>query len=92
MITLTEKEEKGFQIAKVCKICLLSIEENELYKVRDHCHITKVAPRFSTKFVDKFRFIASSLSELAENLFEGKSRFRETLKLFSMNILIVGVN
>ncbi|KAE9522549.1 hypothetical protein AGLY_017056 [Aphis glycines] len=40
MITLTEKEEKEFQIAKVCKICLLSFEENELYKVRDHCHIT----------------------------------------------------
>ncbi len=144
MITLTEKEEKEFQIAKVCKICLLSFEENELFKVRDHCHITgkyrqcicfkcnfeitnpsfvpiffhnlsydshfiirelgfddknihvipnsvekyisfskEVAPRFSIKFVDTFRFMASSLSELAKNLLEDKSRFKETLKLFS---------
>ncbi|KAE9523791.1 hypothetical protein AGLY_015851 [Aphis glycines] len=87
MITLTEKEEKEFQIAKVCKICLLSFEENELYKVRDHCHITEVALRFSIKFVDTFRFMASSLSELAENLLEDKSRFKETLKLFSNKTL-----
>ncbi|KAF0760287.1 Uncharacterized protein FWK35_00008877 [Aphis craccivora] len=40
MITLTEKEEKKIQIAKVCKICLISFEENYLYKVRDRCHIT----------------------------------------------------
>ncbi|KAE9536141.1 hypothetical protein AGLY_007364 [Aphis glycines] len=111
MITLTKKEEKEFQIAKVCKICLLSFEENELYKVRDHCHITElgfddknihvipnstekyisfskeVALRFSIKFVDTFRFMASSLSELAENLLEDKSRFKETLKLFSNKTL-----
>ncbi|KAE9522671.1 hypothetical protein AGLY_016944 [Aphis glycines] len=148
MITLTEKEEKEFQIAKFCKICLLSFEENELYKVRDHCHITgkyrqcicfkcnfeitnpsfvpiffhnlsydshfiirelgfddknihvipnstekyisfskEVALRFSIKFVDTFRFMASSLSELAENLLEDKSRFKETLKLFSNKTL-----
>ncbi|KAE9544290.1 hypothetical protein AGLY_001469 [Aphis glycines] len=148
MITLTEKEEKEFQIAKVCKICLLSFEENELYKVRDHCHITgkyrqcicfkcnfeitnpsfvpiffhnlsydshfiirelgfddknihvipnstekyisfskEVALRFSIKFVDTFRFMASSLSELADNLLEDKSRFKETLKLFSNKTL-----
>ncbi|KAE9530026.1 hypothetical protein AGLY_011488 [Aphis glycines] len=62
MITLTEKEEKEFQIAKV-------------------------ALRFSIKFVDTFRFMASSLSELAENLLEDKSRFKETLKLFSNKTL-----
>ncbi|XP_060847730.1 LOW QUALITY PROTEIN: uncharacterized protein LOC132931392 [Rhopalosiphum padi] len=43
----------------------------------------EIAPRFSIKFVDTFRFMASSLSELAENLSEDKSRFRETLKIFS---------
>ncbi|KAF0730974.1 Uncharacterized protein FWK35_00029456 [Aphis craccivora] len=134
MIALTEKEEKEFRIAKVCKICLLSFEENEY-----HCHIAgkykqcicfksnfeinnlsfvpfffhnlsydshfiirelgfddknihvipnfsekyisfskEVAPIFSIKFFDTFRFMASSLSGLAENLLEDKSRFKET--------------
>ena len=45
--------------------------------------LVEVAPRFNIKFVDTFRFMASSLSELAENLLEDKSRFKETLKLFS---------
>ncbi|KAE9544099.1 hypothetical protein AGLY_001788 [Aphis glycines] len=47
----------------------------------------EVALIFSIKFVDTFRFMASSLSELAENLLEDKSRFKETLKLFSNKTL-----
>lgn len=43
----------------------------------------EIASRFNIKFVDSFRFMASSLSELADNLNEDKSRFRETIKIFS---------
>ncbi|KAE9525805.1 hypothetical protein AGLY_014031 [Aphis glycines] len=64
MITLTEKEEKEFQIAKVCKICLLSFEENELYKVRDHCHITACnSSDFASLLNTKFDKILAEESE-----------------------------
>ncbi|XP_060855282.1 uncharacterized protein LOC132932956 [Metopolophium dirhodum] len=47
----------------------------------------EIAPKFSIKFVDTFRFMSESLSKLAENLSEDKSRFRETLKIFSAEAL-----
>ncbi|XP_060855588.1 uncharacterized protein LOC132933299 [Metopolophium dirhodum] len=47
----------------------------------------EIAPRFSIKFVDTFRFMSESLSKLATNLSEDKTRFRETLKIFSMQSL-----
>ena len=47
----------------------------------------EIAYRFSIKFVDTFRFMSESLSKLANNLSEDKSRFRETLKIFPMKAL-----
>jgi len=44
-----------------------------------------ISPKFSIKFIDTFRFLADSLSKLAKNLAEDKSRFRETAKIFSSN-------
>jgi len=37
---LTLKEEKHFLKAKVCEKCLIPFKDNNLLKVRDHCHIT----------------------------------------------------
>ncbi|KAE9543638.1 hypothetical protein AGLY_002034 [Aphis glycines] len=74
MITLTEKEEKEFQIAKVCKICLLSFEENELYKVKDHCHIT-----VTRKVVFPYEYI-DSWGKLNETRLPSKSAFYNSLK------------
>ncbi|KAE9521636.1 hypothetical protein AGLY_017932 [Aphis glycines] len=145
---LTLKEEKNFQKAKVCEKCLLTFKDNNLLKVRDHCHITgnyrrcicvkcnfqltnpsfvpiffhnlaydshfiirelgcndkdihvipnssekyisfskAIAPKFNIKFVDTYRFMAEKLSKLAKNLSEDKSRFRETIKIFSIEVL-----
>ncbi|CAI6372082.1 unnamed protein product [Macrosiphum euphorbiae] len=47
----------------------------------------EIAYKFSIKFVDTFRFMSESLSKLAEKLSEDKSRFRETLKIFSTKAL-----
>ncbi|XP_008178595.1 uncharacterized protein LOC103307910 [Acyrthosiphon pisum] len=148
MIKLTGKEEEHFQRTKFCEKCLKHFKNNNLIKVRDHCHFTgkyrqclclqcnfeittpsfvpiffhnlsydshfiirelgcddkdihiipnssekyisfskEIAPRFSIKFVDTFRFMSESLSKLATNLSEDKTRFRETLKIFSMQSL-----
>lgn len=46
-----------------------------------------ISYKFSIKFVDTFRFMADSLSNLTKNLSEDKSRFRETVKIFSPNSL-----
>ncbi|KAE9521487.1 hypothetical protein AGLY_018121, partial [Aphis glycines] len=142
------KEEKHFQKAKVCEKCLLSFKDNNLLKVRDHCHITgnyrrcicvkcnfqltnpsfvpiffhnltydshfiirelgcndkdihvipnssekyisfskEIAPKFNVKFVDTYRFMAEKLSKLAKILSEDKLRFRETIKVFSIEVL-----
>jgi len=47
----------------------------------------EIAFRFCIKFVDTFRFMSDSLSNLTTNLSEDKSRFRETLKIFSKESL-----
>jgi len=47
----------------------------------------EIVSRFSIKFVDTFRFMASSLSSLADNLSEDKTRFRETIKIFPIDKL-----
>ncbi|XP_022182827.1 uncharacterized protein LOC111042507 [Myzus persicae] len=49
--------------------------------------IKEIAFKFSIKFVDTFRFMSESLSKLATNLSEDKSRFRETSKIFSKKAL-----
>ncbi|KAE9522371.1 hypothetical protein AGLY_017202, partial [Aphis glycines] len=46
-----------------------------------------IAPKFNIKFVDTYRFMAEKLSKLAKNLSEDKSRFRETIKIFSIEML-----
>ncbi|KAE9522284.1 hypothetical protein AGLY_017327 [Aphis glycines] len=46
-----------------------------------------IAPKFNIKFVDTYRFMAEKLSKLAKNLSEDKSRFRETIKIFSIDVL-----
>ncbi|XP_060855571.1 uncharacterized protein LOC132933276 [Metopolophium dirhodum] len=148
MDKLTDKEEQRFQRTKFCQKCSKHFKNNNLVKVRDHCHFTgkyrqclclqcnfeitspsfvpiffhnlsydshfiirelgcddkdihiipnssekyisfskEIAPRFSIKFVDTFRFMSESLSKLAANLSEDKLRFRETLKIFSIKSL-----
>lgn len=46
-----------------------------------------ISSKFRIKFVDTFRFISDSSSNLAKNLSEDKSKFAETLKVFSSNYL-----
>ncbi|XP_022180830.1 uncharacterized protein LOC111041004 [Myzus persicae] len=47
----------------------------------------EIAPKFSIKFVDTYRFIAEKLSKLGKNLSEDKLKFRETIKVFSIKVL-----
>ncbi|KAL4083511.1 hypothetical protein QTP88_028827 [Uroleucon formosanum] len=47
----------------------------------------EIAPKFNIKFVDTYYFMAEKLSKLAKNLSEDKLRFRETMKVFSINVL-----
>ncbi|KAE9521408.1 hypothetical protein AGLY_018230 [Aphis glycines] len=46
-----------------------------------------IQDKFNIKFIDTFRFMSESLSSLADNLSEDKTRFRETLKIFSLSTL-----
>ncbi len=46
-----------------------------------------IQDKFNIKFIDTFRFMSESLSSLAYNLSEDKTRFRETLKIFSLSTL-----
>ncbi|KAL4084059.1 hypothetical protein QTP88_029375 [Uroleucon formosanum] len=47
----------------------------------------EIAPKFNIKFVDTYRFMAEKLSKLANNLSEDKLSFRETMQVFSINVL-----
>ncbi|KAL4153547.1 hypothetical protein QTP88_001380 [Uroleucon formosanum] len=47
----------------------------------------EIAPKFNIKFVDTYRFMTEKLSKLAKNLSEDKLRLRETMKVFSINVL-----
>ncbi|KAE9522117.1 hypothetical protein AGLY_017505 [Aphis glycines] len=46
-----------------------------------------IQDKFNIKFIDTFRFMSESLSSLADNISEDKTRFRETLKIFSLSTL-----
>uniref|UniRef100_A0A2S2R9P8 DNA-directed DNA polymerase n=1 Tax=Sipha flava TaxID=143950 RepID=A0A2S2R9P8_9HEMI len=46
-----------------------------------------ISSNFKIKFVDTFHFLSDSLDSLAKNLAEDPTRFRETLKVFSLNNL-----
>ncbi|KAE9543747.1 hypothetical protein AGLY_002143 [Aphis glycines] len=46
-----------------------------------------IQDKFNIKFIDTFRFMSESLSSLTDNLSEDKTRFRETLKIFSLSTL-----
>ena len=46
-----------------------------------------IQDKFNIKFIDTFRFMSESLSSLADNLSDDKTRFRETLKIFSLSAL-----
>lgn len=48
-----------------------------------------ISSKLSIKFIDIFRSMADSLSNLAKNLSEDKTRFRETAKIFHRNSLDV---
>lgn len=70
----------------------LGCDENDIHVIPNSSEkyisfSKEIAPRFNIKFVDTFRFMSDSLSKLAENLSEDKSRFRETLKIFSFKAL-----
>ncbi|KAL4083783.1 hypothetical protein QTP88_029099 [Uroleucon formosanum] len=47
----------------------------------------EIAPKFNIKFVDTNRFMAEKLSKLAKNVSEVKLKFRETMKVFSINVV-----
>ncbi|XP_022161257.1 uncharacterized protein LOC111027265, partial [Myzus persicae] len=44
----------------------------------------EIAPKFSIKFVDTYRFMAKKLSKQAKNSSEDKLRFRETIKVLDL--------
>ncbi|XP_050059716.1 uncharacterized protein LOC126551002 [Aphis gossypii] len=52
----------------------------------------EIAPKFNLKSVDTYRFMAEKLSKLAKNLSEDKLRFRETIKVFSIEITLTDEN
>ena len=47
----------------------------------------QIEGKFYIKFIDTFRFMSESLSNLADNLSEDKSRFKETLKFFPLEAI-----
>ncbi|KAF0711133.1 DNA pol B 2 domain-containing protein, partial [Aphis craccivora] len=49
--------------------------------------IKTIKDKFNIKFIDTFRFMSEFLSSLAYNSSEDKTRFRETLKIFSLSTL-----
>jgi len=138
MHKLTKKEEGQYINSKKCELCLRSFNNETVFKVRDHSHLTgkylralclncnfsaqnpsfvpvyfhnlsydghfivrtlgcndndiriipnsgekyltfskKIFDKFYVKFVDTFMFMSESLSNLATNLVEDKTRFRE---------------
>ncbi|XP_060859920.1 uncharacterized protein LOC132937114 [Metopolophium dirhodum] len=138
MHKLTKKEEGQYINSKKCELCLRSFNNETVFKVRDHSHLTgkylralclncnfsaqnpsfvpvyfhnlsydghfivrtlgcndndiriipnsgekyltfskQIFDKFYVKFVDTFMFMSESLSNLATNLAEDKTRFRE---------------
>ncbi|KAE9542465.1 hypothetical protein AGLY_003326 [Aphis glycines] len=84
--TILNKFSEWLPLIRITAFILWFRNNSLSFKTQQSRH-KEVALRFSIKFVDTFRFMASSLSELAENLLEDKSRFKETLKLFSNKTL-----